>query len=160
MLPPGLLDLSELEHRAVSFRAVEMLAVPGIFQTEEYARAIFVSGSPGVIDEDLDARIEHRVTRRRIFDRNSPPGCEAIVHEAALRVRYGSRKIVRAQLESLLESRCTRPRCSSAPPLPGRAPPQPGARHTAPMLTGSLRLHRNPDRAVVGLHGFPGSERA
>ncbi|MYV54625.1 helix-turn-helix transcriptional regulator [Streptomyces sp. SID3212] len=102
-LPPGLLDLSELEHHATSVRAVEMLAIPGIFQTEAYARAIFESGNPGIVDDDLEVRIEHRLARRRIFDVEAPPEFHVVVHEAALRMRYGSRQIVRAQLESLLE---------------------------------------------------------
>lgn len=103
VLPPELLDLSELEHRARYLRVMEMLAVPGIFQTEAYARAIFATGNPGITDEDLDVRIGHRAARRQIFDLDSPPECAAIIHEAALRMRYGGRKTTRAQLESLLE---------------------------------------------------------
>lgn len=102
-LPPSLLDLSELEHRATYLRSVEMLAVPGILQTEEYARAIFASGVPGIADAELDVRISHRMARRCIFDGNSPSKFEAVIHEAALRIRYGDRKTTRAQLEWLLE---------------------------------------------------------
>ncbi|MFI2290180.1 helix-turn-helix domain-containing protein [Streptomyces niveus] len=103
VLPPSLLDLSELEHRATYMRSVEMLAVPGIFQTEDYARAIFVSGVPGIADAELDVRISHRMARRQIFEVDSPSKFEAVIHEAALRMRYGSRKTTRAQLESLLD---------------------------------------------------------
>ncbi|WP_424212455.1 helix-turn-helix domain-containing protein [Streptomyces sp. BI20] len=102
-LPVNLLDLAELEHHATFLRSIQLLAVPGIFQTEEYAHAIFSSGNPGVAAKELALWIDHRLSRRQIFDRETPPPFEAIIHEAALRIPYGSRKATRAQLSSLLD---------------------------------------------------------
>lgn len=102
IMAPGALDMSELEHHAMRLHSVNMLLVPGLFQTPGYARAIFGSAIPRPRDEELDARVEHRVSRFQIFQRPSPPPCEAIIHEAALRMRYGGRSVARAQLEHLL----------------------------------------------------------
>jgi transcriptional regulator with XRE-family HTH domain len=103
ILPPGFLDIAELEYHATYLRAAQALVIPGILQTESYARAVFSSAVAQLPPTELDARVEHRMRRRVIFDRTSPPMYEAIVHEAALRMRYGGRKVLRAQLENLLE---------------------------------------------------------
>jgi transcriptional regulator with XRE-family HTH domain len=103
MLTASSLDLAELEHHATYLRAIEMLIVPGQLQTEDYARAVF----DGAITErpaaEIEAAIEHRMNRRRIFDRSSPPEFHAFVYEAGLRMRYGNRKVMHSQLEFLCE---------------------------------------------------------
>jgi transcriptional regulator with XRE-family HTH domain len=103
MLPVDFLNIAELEHHAKYLRTLELLAIPGIFQTEDYARAIFTNGNPGMPDTELSPWIEHRVSRRRIFDKEPATEYEALIHEAALRIPYGSRKTTRAQLEYLVE---------------------------------------------------------
>lgn len=102
VLAPGSLDVSELEHHALALRTVHMLLVPGLFQTAGYARAIFNSAIPRPSEDEIEIRVEHRIGRARIFERPDPPPCEAIIHEAALRMRYGGRQVARAQLEHLL----------------------------------------------------------
>ncbi|MFE9296968.1 helix-turn-helix domain-containing protein [Streptomyces niveus] len=104
VLPPGFLDLAELEHHATYLRAIQMLNIPGLFQTEAYARQLITSGVTNLPTTDVNARVEHRVRRREIFDRPNPPKFEAIVHEAALRMRYASVDVMRAQLNFLQEA--------------------------------------------------------
>ncbi|GAA2707573.1 MULTISPECIES: helix-turn-helix transcriptional regulator [Streptomyces] len=104
ILSPGFLDLSELEHHATYLRAVQMLHVPGIFQTAEYAREVMsnsVSSLPALPAAELKARVEHRLRRREIFDRPAPPTFEAFIHEAALRMRYCEPATMREQLDFL-----------------------------------------------------------
>ncbi|MGW6598423.1 DUF5753 domain-containing protein [Streptomyces sp. NPDC055036] len=103
-LPPTLLELSEIEHHATFLRTAQALIVPGIFQTEEYAHAVISTANPGASDDELNARIQHRLARREFFDRDRPTPYEAIIHEAALRIHYGSRRISRHQLTFLLEA--------------------------------------------------------
>ena len=102
VLPPAMLDLSELEHHASYLRTAQALVVPGIFQTERYARAVFSSANPSLTEDELSTRVEHRLSRRCILERESPTPYEAIVHEAALRINYGSRDTTREQLKQLL----------------------------------------------------------
>ncbi|MFF3753915.1 helix-turn-helix domain-containing protein [Streptomyces sp. NPDC002018] len=103
ILAPGFLDVAELEHHAKYLRYLQPVTFPGILQTKEYARALFDSVLPKLPPKDVDARVEHRTRRQGILARGNPPEVEAIVHEAALRMRIGGRKVARQQLEHLME---------------------------------------------------------
>jgi transcriptional regulator with XRE-family HTH domain len=98
LLPTSFLDLSELEHHARFQRHVAILYVPGLLQTEDYARAVFSSRMPALTPEELELRIRHRKARQE----NTIP-YEAVIHEAALRIRVGDRATSKAQLARLLE---------------------------------------------------------
>ncbi|WP_245881878.1 DUF5753 domain-containing protein, partial [Streptomyces milbemycinicus] len=63
---------------------------------------------PPLPQADLDARVAHRMERRKIFERDEPPTHKAIIHEAALRMRFGGRKVTSGQLEYLQEQ-CEHP---------------------------------------------------
>jgi hypothetical protein len=106
ILAPGFLDMAELEYHATYLRSLQTVTLPGLLQTEEYARTLFAGVVPELPQDEVDARTEHRLRRRIIFERERSTSLEAIVHEAALRMRIGGRKVARAQLEHLLE--CTR----------------------------------------------------
>jgi transcriptional regulator with XRE-family HTH domain len=100
----GGLDLAELEHHAVSLQAIEIMHVPGLLQTEEYARAVFSEAVPTWSPTELRRRLSHRMRRRDILDRDPPPPCTFFIHEAALRTRFGGERVLRSQLDSLLEA--------------------------------------------------------
>ncbi|MER6848444.1 helix-turn-helix transcriptional regulator [Streptomyces flaveolus] len=102
-LPTPFLDLAELEHYSTYRRDLEFLFIPGLLQTEDYARAAFSSRVPGLPREELDLRVRHRMQRKAVLDRPTPAPYEAIIHEAALRIRVGDRAIARAQLARVLE---------------------------------------------------------
>jgi transcriptional regulator with XRE-family HTH domain len=103
ILAPGFLDMAELEYHATYLRSLQHLTFPGLLQTEDYARVIFTGATPQLPAEEVEARTEYRMRRRIIFERKTPTPFEAIIHEAALRMRFGGRKVARAQLEYLLE---------------------------------------------------------
>ncbi|MFE3034488.1 helix-turn-helix domain-containing protein [Streptomyces canus] len=98
LLPTPFLDLSELEHHARFLHHVAVLYVPGLLQTEGYARAVFSSRLPELPHEELELRIQHRKARQKI----AIP-YKALIHEAALRIRVKDRATSRAQLARLLE---------------------------------------------------------
>ncbi|MFF5359387.1 helix-turn-helix domain-containing protein [Streptomyces scabiei] len=98
LLPTPFLDLAELEHHAEFLREVAILYVPGIFQTEDYARAVFSSRVPELTDSELGLRVRHRMARQRLVI-----PYELVIHEAALRIRVGDRAASRAQLAKLLD---------------------------------------------------------
>lgn len=103
MLSPGFLDLSELEYYATHMRAIQMLHVPGIFQTAAYAKELILSGISTLPANEVAVRVEHRMRRREVFDRPAPPRFEAYIHEAALRMRYCSADVMIEQLDYLRE---------------------------------------------------------
>ncbi|MET8244730.1 helix-turn-helix transcriptional regulator [Streptomyces sp. NPDC005202] len=102
-LPTPFLDLAELEHHATFLQEVALLYVPGLLQTEDYARAVFSYRVPELFEEELELRVRHRMHRKVIFERTAPPPYEAVIHEAALRIRVSDRAASRAQLARLLE---------------------------------------------------------
>ncbi|MEU7098898.1 helix-turn-helix transcriptional regulator [Streptomyces longwoodensis] len=98
LLPTSFLDLSELEHHARFLRHVAILYVPGLLQTEDYARAVFSSRLPELTEEEIELRIRHRQERQKV---TAP--YVALIHEAALRIRVRDRATSRAQLARLLD---------------------------------------------------------
>ncbi|EST31871.1 hypothetical protein M878_16060 [Streptomyces roseochromogenus subsp. oscitans DS 12.976] len=103
LLPTPFLDLAELEHHATFRQDVEFLVVPGLLQTEDYARAAFSSRVPELPGEELEQRVRHRLQRRIVLDRPDPVPYKAVVHEAALRIKVGDRATSRVQLTRVLE---------------------------------------------------------
>ncbi|MEV7991089.1 helix-turn-helix transcriptional regulator [Streptomyces sp. NPDC086077] len=103
LLPTSFLDLSELDHHASFRHDVAILFVPGVLQTENYARAVFSSRVPELTTEELELRIRHRMARRVIIEGSSPIPYGAVIHEAALRIRVSDRATSQAQLARLLE---------------------------------------------------------
>lgn len=97
-LPNSFLDLAELDHHATFLREVAILYVPGLLQTEDYARAVFSARVPELTRDELELRVQHRMRRQQL----TIP-YELVIHEAALRIRVSDRAASRAQLGKLLE---------------------------------------------------------
>lgn len=88
----------EYEHEAVSLRSCHPLVVPGLLQTEAYARAVMASGLLGA--EEVEKRLAVRLERQRaVLDRDDPPLTTFVIGMAALRT--GDPKVLREQLEHL-----------------------------------------------------------
>ncbi|MFD5375490.1 helix-turn-helix domain-containing protein [Streptomyces griseoincarnatus] len=102
-LPTAFLDLSELEHHATFRWDVDFLHVPGLLQTEGYARALFSRRIPELPEEELGLRVRHRMQRGVIIEGARPAPYRAVVHEAALRIKVGGREAMRGQLARILE---------------------------------------------------------
>ncbi|GGV55457.1 transcriptional regulator [Streptomyces longisporoflavus] len=95
------LNLAELEANAVKLRTHQSLFIPGLFQTPEYAQAIFASPKLGF--ESIEGALDFRMERQHILTREAPPTVHAVIHEAALHMRFGGTEVVRAQLLRLIE---------------------------------------------------------
>ncbi|MEV5311550.1 helix-turn-helix transcriptional regulator [Streptomyces sp. NPDC052610] len=98
LLPTPFLDLSELNHHASFRRDVAILHVPGLLQTEDYARAIFSARLPELTASELELRVRHRMAGQRITFSYG-----LVIHESALRIRVGDRRASRVQLAKLLK---------------------------------------------------------
>ncbi|WUS82504.1 helix-turn-helix transcriptional regulator [Streptomyces canus] len=97
-LPTPYLDLAELEYHASHRWDVDFLHIPGLLQTEDYARALFSYVNSEFPLSEVDLRVEHRMKRRVIIERPDPIPYVAVIHEAALRIRVGDRSATREQL--------------------------------------------------------------
>ncbi|MGH3310942.1 MAG: helix-turn-helix domain-containing protein, partial [Streptomyces sp.] len=95
------LDLAELESRASTVRVHEPLLVPGLLQTDAYARAVCLT--TGDSDQRVDDYVTFRLARQRIIQDGSVDDYHAVIHEGALRTRVGDPDVMRKQLQRLIE---------------------------------------------------------
>ncbi|MGC9500452.1 helix-turn-helix domain-containing protein [Streptomyces sp. WG7] len=103
ILPTSLLDLAEVEHHAVSLRTAITVHMPGLLQTTDHARETFRQVVPDLSPPDIEHRVSFRIKRQAVLFRDPPTPYLALVHEAALRMQFGGRAVVRAQLSHLLD---------------------------------------------------------
>jgi Domain of unknown function (DUF5753)/Helix-turn-helix domain len=92
-----------LEEAAQLIRVYEVQFVPGLLQTEEYARAIIMQGAPGVDPDEVERRVALRMGRQKLLTRDNPPRYWVIMDEAALRRPMGGREVHVAQIERLID---------------------------------------------------------
>lgn len=94
--------LEEIEPRATVLRTWDPLLVPGLLQTEAYARYVF-GGAPGIAPEEVEERLQSRMRRKAIFDREFPPTVWVLVDEYVLRRPVGDSATMREQLGYLMQ---------------------------------------------------------
>jgi hypothetical protein len=92
-----------LEEAAQLIRVYEVQFVPGLLQTEDYARAVVMQGAPGLEPEEVERRVALRLGRQKLLTRDSPPRLWAIVDEAALRRPMGGRDVLAGQIQRLMD---------------------------------------------------------
>ncbi|EHK89091.1 hypothetical protein SZMC14600_01954 [Saccharomonospora azurea SZMC 14600] len=93
-----------LEQAASRIQTYELQYVPGLLQTEAYARAVITHGLPEAADPAAEARIEVRMRRQRLLLRPNPPKLWAVLDESVIRRPIGGRTVHRAQLQHLLDA--------------------------------------------------------
>ncbi|MET7618066.1 helix-turn-helix transcriptional regulator [Streptomyces sp. NPDC005408] len=98
---PTARDLAELESRSTVLRTHEPLFIPGMLQTEEYARAV-LSEAEGD-HQRAERYVEFRLTRQRVLTGEKPVTYRAVIHEAALHAQVGGPRVMRRQLLRLIE---------------------------------------------------------
>jgi transcriptional regulator with XRE-family HTH domain len=98
------------EREAKRLRWFEPLLVPGLLQTEDYARAIFQTRF-GATEQEIDEQVAARLKRQEILGRDESPALWVIVDESVLRRPVGGRHVMREQVGHLIEA-ARRPRVS------------------------------------------------
>jgi hypothetical protein len=104
VLPSWFQSYLGLESAADLIRVYEVQFVPGLLQTADYARAVIHLGNLMAPRETLERRVSLRVTRQQVLEREAPLRLWAVIDEAALRRPVGGPKVMREQLESLIEA--------------------------------------------------------
>ncbi|MEU6343696.1 helix-turn-helix transcriptional regulator [Streptomyces sp. NPDC046977] len=104
VLPGWFETLVGLEEAASVIRTYEVQFVPGLLQTEEYARSVIRLGHPRASGVELERRVALRMARQRLLTTPGAPRLWAVVDEAALRRTLGGREAMRGQLERLIEA--------------------------------------------------------
>lgn len=104
IIPSWFNDYVGLEESASRIQKYEHQFVPGLLQTEDYARAVMTHGRPEYADDDVERRVALRRRRQRILARPDAPRFWAILDESVLLRPVGGRSVQRAQIQALLEA--------------------------------------------------------
>ncbi|MGH3586111.1 MAG: helix-turn-helix domain-containing protein, partial [Pseudonocardia sp.] len=93
-----------LETGAVALRSYASAAVPGLLQTDRYARAIITASRPGVPSDELETMIRMRVERKSVLTRRPEPlRVSALLDESVVRRPAQGPGVMREQIEHLCE---------------------------------------------------------
>jgi transcriptional regulator with XRE-family HTH domain len=88
------------EAQARRLRSFELVVVPGLLQTEDYARAV-LSTRVGATEDEIDEAVAARLARQKILGREHPPELWVILDEGVLRRPIGGRDAMQGQLDHL-----------------------------------------------------------
>ena len=103
VFPAWFQDWAIKEAEAATLRWFEPLVVPGLLQTEDYARAIFQTRFKITADE-IEERVAARMRRQQVLTRNDPAALWVILDEWVLRRPVGGRHVMQEQANRLIEA--------------------------------------------------------
>jgi transcriptional regulator with XRE-family HTH domain len=103
-LPEQWQALIEWEDKATALRNYQPLALPGLVQTADFARAIIRDTADRELSQsEMDTKVAARLARHAILSRTLPPAVHMLIYEPALRVPVGGPSVMAAQLRHLAE---------------------------------------------------------
>jgi transcriptional regulator with XRE-family HTH domain len=106
VVPTALANLIGLETEARTIRSYEPELVPGLVQTEAYARAVMRAWQPGWTAAEIDRRVEIRLGRQDVLRQAGvSPQASCIINEAVLRRSVGGNEVMHEQMEVLAKER-------------------------------------------------------
>ncbi|GAA1114728.1 helix-turn-helix domain-containing protein [Nocardiopsis metallicus] len=102
--PMRFVELPDLEAAALELREYQPLLIPGLVQTEEYARSVFEDSFPGMSSRRIEPMVQARMDRQRVLDRDPRPLVILLVAEAVLHQQLGGRgmRLLRDQWRRLI----------------------------------------------------------
>lgn len=103
VMPKWLDNYVGLEEAASRIQTYELQFVPGLMQTEEYARAVASHGVPENASDKVEQRVAFRMRRQKVLMRPNAPRLWAVIDESVLRRPIGGREVQLRQIEKLLE---------------------------------------------------------
>lgn len=134
-------DYIALEQEAIALSWYENQLVPGLMQTQGYARAVFRFTVPYLSEDEIEQRIVDRMERQDILHRKIPPVASFIVSQAVLMDRLGGNEVHREQLSHLRE-------CADLPGLMFQVMPLGRQSHAG--LSGPFIVLETPENDLIG----------
>jgi len=92
-----------LEQGTSVIRSYEIQCIPGLLQTEAYARAVIRLGHRAAGEQEIEDRVRLRMRRQQILTKPDPARLWSIIDEGTLRRPVGGREVMRSQIEHLIE---------------------------------------------------------
>ncbi|MCN9240141.1 helix-turn-helix transcriptional regulator [Streptomyces sp. RY43-2] len=103
LVPMWAEEFLDQEREAITISSYESLLVPGLLQTEEYARALFRSRVPVYDEDEIEQLVAKRLARQEILHRKVPPITSFVIWEAMLRDHLGGKEVYVEQVRHLRE---------------------------------------------------------
>lgn len=103
LVPTWFQDYVGLEESASRIQTHELQFIPGLLQTERYARTVASRGRPEATQDEVEQRVLLRMQRQQLLSQSRAPRLWAVVDEAVLYRPFGDRAALREQIEHLLE---------------------------------------------------------
>ncbi|MER7110250.1 helix-turn-helix domain-containing protein [Streptomyces sp. NPDC000229] len=101
--PDHFAEAAEAEAVATSIKEYAPLLIPGVLQTERYAREVFRAYQPTATEDAIDGLVEARLARARILDDPTKPLFWAVLDEAVLRREVGGPAVMAEALQHIAE---------------------------------------------------------
>ncbi|MBW5481035.1 helix-turn-helix domain-containing protein [Streptomyces bambusae] len=101
--PKKVRDLAKLEAKAFEIGEYADAVVPGLLQTEEYARALYALRRPAYGEDELERLVSAQMARQDVIRQHPAPLLNVVQEEAVLRRPIGGKMVLRRQLEHLLD---------------------------------------------------------
>ncbi|MFE4260505.1 Scr1 family TA system antitoxin-like transcriptional regulator [Streptomyces sp. NPDC056883] len=139
--PPWAEEYMDLEYSAIALSWFDNQVVPGLLQTENYARAVFTCRVPAHPEAEIESLTASRIARQQILHRASPPTLSFVVWEAVLQDRLGGDEVHAEQLRHLRA-------CADLPDLSLQAMPLGRTSHAG--LDGPFTLVETSDHQHLG----------
>ncbi|MFI5616517.1 Scr1 family TA system antitoxin-like transcriptional regulator [Streptomyces sp. NPDC051567] len=139
--PPWVEEYLDLEFRALALSWYDTLVVPGLLQTDDYARAVFGCRIPAMGEVEIDLQITNRMQRQQILTRPIPPVLSFILWEPIIRTRISGDEVYWKQMQHLRT-------CMDRPTMSIQILPL--SRDTHAGLDGPFILLETPERQVLG----------
>jgi transcriptional regulator with XRE-family HTH domain len=95
---------AEEEKKCASLHLYANHVIPGLLQTEEYARAVFTGRCPPLEDEEIERQVGARMDRQALFTRKPAPIVSYVLEQIVLTRPLGGRTVLKRQLERVLET--------------------------------------------------------
>ncbi|MEU5160292.1 helix-turn-helix transcriptional regulator [Streptomyces sp. NPDC020875] len=93
---------TQRERNATQILNYSTIFVPGLFQTPDYARAVYRASAPRLSTSAIESRLAARMRRHDVLEHSNPPEVWAVLYEACLRMLVGSSEVMAQQLERLM----------------------------------------------------------
>ncbi|MBB1244662.1 helix-turn-helix transcriptional regulator [Streptomyces durbertensis] len=96
-------EFVDREAEALALSSYENQVVPGLLQTEDYARAVFRSRVPAYSEEEIEQQVAARIERQEILRRKQPPNVSFVISEAVLMDRLGGEEVWHSNVKHLID---------------------------------------------------------
>ncbi|MDQ0844305.1 helix-turn-helix transcriptional regulator [Streptomyces sp. V1I6] len=141
LIPAWAEEYMDLEREAIALSWYDNQVVPGLLQTEGYARGVFRSRVPAFSADEIEAQVTARVARQEILARTRPPTISFVMWEAILMDRIGGDEVYEEQVRHLRA-------CADLPDVSVQVMPFGRTSHAG--LNGPFILLETPDHQLVG----------